>query len=111
MPTPAEIIPIVAPELVGNAQLAGAIGLAEEQVSVRHCRRSLAVAYLAAHTLTLAQRGGRGGAVASETEGSLSRSFSSTSSEGLSQTAYGKELERLNRQCFGLAARTGWLRG
>lgn len=107
----ADLIPIIAPELVGNANLAGAITMAEEQLAVDHCRREQAVAYMAAHILTIATRGGTGGAVASETEGSLSRSYSNgtVTVSRLDSTAYGQEVARLNRICYGLSARTGWL--
>lgn len=104
-----DLIQIVAPELAGNANLNGAITMAEGQVAANHCQRESAVAYLAAHILTIAGRGGTGGAVTSETEGSLSRSFGSTgSTDGLGSTSYGQEVQRLNRLCYGLSARTGW---
>lgn len=108
----ADLIPIIAPELVGNANLAGAITMAEEQLAVDHCRREQAVAYMAAHILTIATRGGTGGAVTSETEGSLSRGFGTAGGvvgmTRLDSTSYGQEVARMNRICYGLSARTGW---
>tara|TARA_R100000655_G_scaffold16426_4_gene35704 strand:- start:10312 stop:10653 length:342 start_codon:yes stop_codon:yes gene_type:complete len=105
-----DLIPVIAPELVDNPQLTGAIVMAEDQVAADHCRREQAVAYLAAHILTTAGRGGTGGAVASETEGSLSRSFASPEAAAgtLGSTGYGQELQRLNRICYGFSARTAW---
>ena len=58
-----DLIPVIAPELVDNPQLTGAIVMAEDQVAADHCRREQAVAYLAAHILTTAGRGGTGGSV------------------------------------------------
>ena len=105
-----DLIPVIAPELTDNPQLAGALVIAESRVAADHCQREQAVAYMAAHVLTIAGRGGAGGAVASETEGSLSRSFSTGSGDtgGLGSTAYGQEVQRLNRICYGMSARTGW---
>ena len=106
----ADLIPIIAPELVGNANLAGAIAMAGDQLAADHCRREQAVAYMAAHILTIATRGGTGGAVTSETEGSLSRGFGTAGGmTRLDSTAYGQEVARLNRICYGLSARTGCL--
>ena len=104
----ADLIPIIAPELAGNANLPGAVEIASAQVSASHCYRDVVIANLAAHILTLAGRGGSGGAVASETEGSLSRSFSVSRTDGLAATSYGQEVERLNSLCYGLSARTAW---
>lgn len=108
MQEPADLISIIAPELVGNPNLTGAIDMAEGQVAAGHCKRSEAVAYLAAHILTVAGRGGTGGAVTSETEGSLSRGYGATGTASLDSTSYGNEVQRLNRLCYGLSARTGW---
>ena len=104
----ADLIPVIAPELEGNAQLSGAIEIASAQVAASHCYRDVVIANLAAHILTLAGRGGSGGAVASESEGSLSRSFSAPRTDGMAATSYGQEVERLNRLCYGLSARTAW---
>jgi hypothetical protein len=105
---PVDLIPVIAPELVGNAMLAGALTLATGQVSPGHCYRDQVIAYLAAHTLTLAARRGSGGAITSEAEGALSRSYGATRTDGLAATAYGQEVARLNQLCYGLSARTGW---
>ena len=104
----ADLIPVIAPELVGNANLPAAIIIASAQVSANHCYRDVVIANLAAHILTLAGRGGSGGAVSSETEGSLSRSFTAAKTDGLATTSYGQEVERLNSLCYGLSARTAW---
>ena len=56
-----------------------------------------AIAYLAAHKLSMASRvGGAAGQVTSEKEGSLSRSYGSVSGQtGYNQTSYGQEFIRL----------------
>ena len=111
MATPAELIAIIAPELVGNANLAAAIAYAETVIPADHCRRDAAVANMAAHMLTLGIRGGGiSGAVSSVKEGDLAVSYgASSSTDALSQTSYGMELSRLNRICYGFTARTGWM--
>lgn len=106
-----DLIPIVAPELVANANLAGAITIAEGQIAAGHCQRELAVAYLAAHILTMSKRAGSAGTVTSKTEGSLSIGYGAQSVMGaLGATSYGQELSRINRLCYGMAARTGWIK-
>ena len=53
-------------------------------------------AYLAAHLATVGKRKGSAGGVASESVGSVSRSYATKSTAvGLSSTAYGEEYERL----------------
>lgn len=102
-----DLIPLIAPELAGNVMLSDAIALAESEIAADHCRRDAAVANLAAHTLTIAARGGSAGPVTSESEGSLSRSYGvDVGSGALDSTSYGKELKRLNRICYGFSART-----
>jgi hypothetical protein len=104
----AALIPVIAPELVGNPNISAAITLATSQVATGHCYRDAVIAHMAAHILTLAGRGGAGGAVTSEAEGSLSRAFATNKADGLAATAYGQEVERLNRLCYGISARTAW---
>lgn len=110
--TAVDLIPIIAPELEGSPQLSGAVTMAEGQIAADHCQREQAVAYMAAHILTIAERNGTGGAVTSETEGSLSRGFGVAGGvvgmTRLDSTSYGSEVQRLNRICYGLSARTGW---
>ena len=107
-----DLIPIIAPELAGHAGLAGAVTMAEGQIAADHCFLDQVVAYTAAHILTVAGRGGTGGAVTSETEGGLSRSFGVAGgvvgATRLDSTAYGLEAQRLNRLCYGFSARTGY---
>jgi hypothetical protein len=58
--------------------------------------RELARVYLAAHIYNLSLRGGTGGAIASEKEGDLARSYTNTmSGSSLAQTTYGQEYQRL----------------
>jgi hypothetical protein len=110
--TPSDLIPIIAPELISAPSLAGALDMAEDQVAAGHCKRVYAVAYLAAHILTVAGRAGTGGAVTSESEGSLSRGYAIAGGvigmTRMDSTSYGQEVQRLNRICYGLSARTGW---
>lgn len=54
--------------------------------------KELAVAYLAAHNYTMSNRGGSGGAVTSEKEGDLARSYGLTSQNNdYNATSYGME--------------------
>lgn len=104
----ADLIPVIAPDLADNANLAAAIEMAGAQVAANHCYRDAAIAHMAAHILTIGARGGSGGAITSETEGGLSRSYGATKTDGLAATSYGQEVERLNRLCYGVSARTAW---
>ena len=104
-----EIISVIAPELEDNPNLNAAIEIADTQIAINHCKRDLAVAYLTAHILTLSERGGRSGAVASKTEGSLSVSYATVANSVLDSTSYGSELQRINKQCYALSARTAWI--
>lgn len=68
-------------------------------------QRNTAVALLALHWMALSERGrsGSGGAITSETEGSLSRSYSvpqMDSAWDLGSTIWGMELLRLRRSTF-----------
>jgi len=103
-----DLIPVIAPELVGHASLSAAIDMAGAQVAANHCYRDVVIANMAAHILTIGARGGAGGAITSEAEGALSRSYGATKTDGLGATSYGQEVMRLNQLCYGLSARTGW---
>lgn len=99
MPTnPADIIPVIAPELVGD--MSDFIAIAEMQVAPGLCgdMRPVLVAYLAAHTATLGQRGGNAGGVSSRKEGQVSVGFAGAGA-GLHATSYGMEFERMARAC------------
>jgi hypothetical protein len=108
-----DILAAIAPELANDPNKAAHINLADGQTgSVYGDQRDHAVALLAAHTLTLANRGksvgGVAGAVSSLSEGQLSVGFSGSSDAGkgsLGSTSYGEELLRLRRQCI-MGART-----
>ena len=93
---------IIAPEFenIPNEKIDAVIAIAENQVSTKFCDRNTAIAYLAAHILTVSGRRGVGGVVASEREGDLARSFTAIGSHPLDSTAYGLEYRRLVRQCF-----------
>ena len=90
---------LIAPEYAGIINAQDYIDLADAQVGQQVCNRGLAVAYLAAHLVTMAQRGGSGGAVVSEGEGGLSRSYTSADPSLLATTGYGQEYLRLVRSC------------
>ena len=109
MATPAEYIALLGPEYVDDPRLALALELAASELALDHCFFDKAVALLALHSLAVSDRGASVGAVVSESEGGLSRSFSVGASTGpLSGTSYGVELDRLNRLCYGMTARTAW---
>lgn len=102
MPTPADILTAIAPEMVAvdPAVRDVHLELAENQTgSVFGSARNHAVALLAAHGMTLATREGMGGQVVSRKEGDLSVGFGAAGREAspLGATSYGVELERLRR--------------
>jgi hypothetical protein len=106
-----EILVVIAPEFI-DMDSTGAIAVAEMQIASGLCgdRRPLLVAYLAAHILTIANKpSGVSGDIASVTEGKTSITYSNTppslASEGLSDTSYGREYDRLARSCI-VAVRT-----
>lgn len=104
-------VAILAPAFVDDPRMPGAMEIASKQVSLTHCYREEVVVLLAAHMLEMGDRAGVGGAVSSKSEGGLSVSFNAGESSGLlGDTAYGRQVEYYNRLCFGLSARTGWLR-
>lgn len=111
--TPEEIVPlvaIVAPEYKDDPRMAGAILLAIPQVAADHCFRSHVIVLLAAHSLSLADKGGSGATgVVEEREGGLSRRYAERRNEtgvGYELTGYGREVTRLNFLCYGMSART-----
>lgn len=60
--------------------------------------KDLATAYLVAHQYAVSQKAGAAGAVTSETEGDLSRSYGGSLSESpYGASSYGQEFERLMR--------------
>lgn len=110
MVTQAEIIAVYAPAYVDDPRMPAAISIAEKQVNPEHCFYEEVVVLLAAHMLEIGDRAGAGGTVASKSEGGLSISYNAGSSSGLlGTTSYGMQIESLNRLCYGLTARTGWL--
>ena len=110
-----DLIPLLAPAYVDDPRLQAAIDLVTPQVNPNHCYLDQVIALLAAHTLSLADRGaefaGVSGAIQSMSEGGLSISFGSSSSAAgsLDGTTYGSEVNRLNRLCYGMVARTAWV--
>lgn len=102
MSTPAEILAAIAPELssVDSGRLDVILGLAEDQTGQAYgSARNHAVALLAAHMLTLGNRAGNGGAVASAKEGDLAISYAVNqyTDDALDGTSYGQELKRLRK--------------
>lgn len=99
----------IAPETndVTAAKRSRVISYAEAQVDFgQGTVYELAVAYLAAHILTISGRSGTSGPVASKNEGDLSISYAATSNlEGLKSTSYGMEYLRMVRQ-FNIFPRT-----
>lgn len=111
MPTPAELLTALAPELdnVDASIKTVHIDLAEGQTGkVFKDARNHAVALLAAHTLTVTTRKGTSGGVSSLKEGGLSVGFGRVNPMGTEQletTSYGAELIRL-RRAYIMGART-----
>lgn len=96
-----QTLDLIAPHFSGSASKAGFIALAEQQTSQsafgdNYC---LAVAYRAAHMMTLANRGASGtaGNAQSKNEGGMSLSYGTVNGVmgDLSQTHYGIQLQQL----------------
>ena len=104
--TSAQIVVLRNAALSGDSRLSGMISLAQEQL----CQDAFgddydyAVALLVLHWYAKESRGGNAGAVASETEGRLSRSFDAAqggkSGDDLSTTHWGQELQALCKGSF-----------
>jgi len=94
---------LIAPGYATLTDVSDWIDLADAQVASGFCQRELAVAYLAAHSIAMSDRGASGGAgsVTSLSEGDLSVSYGNAmgSTSNLSATTYGQEFERIKRAC------------
>jgi hypothetical protein len=107
MPTSKTLLTSIAPEIDNNSQqTADMLALAELQVGVSLCPdlRPYIVAYLTAHNITLSNRGGVGGEIASLTEGQLTVAYKEglqVSKSPYMSTSYGQQYENLLRQCLG----------
>ena len=108
MATASEILSAIAPQFDDATGRQTILDLSESRTSETRFgnQRPEAVAYRAAHVLTLTSQtgawsGGGSGSINSKTEGSLSVSFGNTTSKDddafLSQTGYGKMLLELIR--------------
>lgn len=112
MSTPLEIITIRALAFALESNVNDLIIEAEKEVSESEYNttdlRNKAIALIVMHWIALDKRdptGGTAGAIKSEKEGDLSRSFGTTSDNGgidsyYSQTSWGLEFLRLQAQCF-----------
>ena len=102
MNDPAAILPVIAPEFAA-VDATDHIALADMQIAAKLCgdKRPMLVAYLAAHILTLGQRGGVSGPVTAQSEGQLSESYGMAAGarDALSSTSYGAEYDRMSRAC------------
>lgn len=90
----------VAPEFCDAADVSRVLNLAASRVGPAFgAARDLATAYLAAHMLTVAQRGGSSGPVTSEREGDLAVSYAvAAGGDALQSTAYGREFAKLKAE-------------
>ena len=120
------LVDLLAPAFKDDPRWQDALLLADDEVSPAHCFRDRVIVLLAAHMLEIADKGVSAGSgmgsgsstqqVQSKREGDLATTFFEAkqqadvadSSGALGQTAYGAEVLRLNRLCFGMAARTAW---
>lgn len=108
-----DLLKAIAPEASDKPDvfLQTLIDIAKPQVCISKNKKinNLAIAYLAAHMNSIGNRGGSGvGAVTSEREGDLARSFGVSGNvrdAALGQTPYGLEFLRLKNQ-FVLTPRT-----
>lgn len=106
---------LIAPALAVNANAPLYITAAREELNacMYGANYEKAVAYLAAHTMTLAldpmRSGGAAGAVTSKSEGQLSISYGAGAAGGTDwgQTSYGMALIRLTAACGSGAFVTG----
>ena len=103
MATISDIFDMYAPQYTDDSRKTLAITLAKDEI--KQCvfgdNYNKAVALLAAHELTVADRGGDPGAIAAKREGQLSISYFTASGSGpLSFTSYGQQLQRLRDQCI-----------
>lgn len=107
--TPLSILMARAPCYQDSAQIRALIAIADSQISPTDfgAQRNNAVALLSLHMLALQERGkaAAGGAITSETEGGLSRSYAAPpSGQGFSDwyalTSYGQEFIALRRGSF-----------
>lgn len=110
MATPADLLMVIAPEFGDTtpSMRASMIELAEGLIGADHPQRDLSVAYMAAHMLETAARSGRSGAIQSEKEGELQRSYAvavASGNESLDSTSYGLSLKHIRRSMI-FAART-----
>lgn len=104
----ADVLLTIAPKFaeVSPSQRNGIIAIAETLIGANHPQRELSVAYMSAHMLEMAERGGSGGVISSESEGELSRSYAVTANaEYLESTSYGAALKQIRRSMI-FAART-----
>lgn len=120
------LVDLLAPAYKDDTRWPEALLLAADEVSPDHCYRDRVIVLLAAHMLEIADKGVSAGSgmgsgsttqqVQTKKEGDISVTYfenkqqadTSDSSGALGQTAYGAEVLRLNRLCFGMTARTAW---
>jgi hypothetical protein len=111
MPTAAELLPSIAPEIdASSAQAVALLAMAETEVGFHFESplRDQLVAYKAAHLITLANRSGAGGGVEMLREGSLSIMYGAASNnQGVMSTAYGQRYYALAKNHYGMVGRTG----
>jgi hypothetical protein len=100
------VLQTIAADLASKDNASQVLALADQRVSKNNFGkvRDQAVAYLAAHILSLSnsnfRKTGAGGAITSLREGDLSVGFGATpgADDSLSATWYGQEFERLRRE-------------
>lgn len=103
MPTLDETLLAIAPELgsVDESRRSQILDIAGQRVGLTAygANRDIAVVYLAAHLLTVGQRGSVTGPVSSVKEGDLQINYKSTSdNSGLASTSYGAEFLQIQKE-------------
>lgn len=105
--TPQQIVELRAPTYVGNTRVPSLIIEATAQTgAVFGALQSTAIALLVLHWLAMETRGSASspGAITSESEGQLARSYGSVGAGWgdayLGQTSWGMELQGLRRSCI-----------
>lgn len=110
MPTSQILLSSISPEIDSSSQqTADMLTMAELEVGFSLCPdlRPYIVAYLTAHNITMANRGGNAGIVTDLREGQLSVSYDTSTVGGkspYSQTPYGQKYLQLIKQCVGSVA-------
>lgn len=98
----AQLLPLLAPEFIGDPRFELAVELVEEEVNADHCYYDRVVILMAAHMLAITSPDAIGGQAISKSEGQLSITYAKREiTGGMDGSAYGREAARLTLLCGG----------